>query len=133
MKTIQVQDETHRLLMQTKLDKGAKSLDALVVEALLPTPTKEAVVRKIKAILPALRALGVQSVSLFGSVVRGEAKPGSDVDLIIDLEEGRTYMDLAEVQMVLEETMPVPWDLVLRGGLHPRLKDAILAEAEVLV
>jgi transcriptional regulator with XRE-family HTH domain len=54
-----------------------------------------AVRRRRRQLLDAARAHGVRRVRVFGSLARGQAVPSSDVDLLVDLEAGRTLLDLA--------------------------------------
>ncbi len=71
-----------------------------------------------------LRALGVMACSLFGSVARGEAGPGSDVDVAVRLDEARrlTLFDLAEVNFQLEAMLGTKVDVVSEAGLRPRFR-----------
>jgi len=51
---------------------------------------KNEVLRRIGGVFPALRkSYGLRSIALFGFVARGEARPGSDIDLLVEFEEGR--------------------------------------------
>ena len=76
-----------------------------------------------------LRAMGVKSLAVFGSVARNEARPDSDVDLLVDLDRPIGIFGLLEVQYRLEEILGVKVDLVTRPGVHPALRDHILSEA----
>lgn len=76
-----------------------------------------------------LRALGVRSLLIFGSVARDEARTDSDVDVIAEFTEPIGYFHLFRVQHWLEEILGARVDLTTRGGLRPELRDAILAEA----
>jgi uncharacterized protein len=76
-----------------------------------------------------LRALGVQSLSLFGSVGRDEATPTSDVDVLIGFDCPVGFFHLLEVQERLESVLGRKVDIVTPGGLRPELKQTILAEA----
>jgi uncharacterized protein len=77
-----------------------------------------------------LRSRGVQSLSLFGSTVRDQAKPDSDVDVLIDLgEEHRlTLLDLVGLKDFLIDILRAPADVTIRRNIKPLLKDAILAD-----
>ena len=66
---------------------------------------------------------------VFGSVLRGGDKEGSDLDLVIDALPGATLFDLGGLQMELEELLGVKVDLLTSGGIAKRLRDRILAEA----
>ena len=74
---------------------------------------------------------GIKSLALFGSVVRDEATPASDVDLLVEFD-GRTVglFHLSRTQHYLESILGVPKvDLVLRDGIKPALRERILREA----
>jgi predicted nucleotidyltransferase len=77
------------------------------------------------------REFGVKSLALFGSVVRDEATPASDVDLLVEFD-GRSVglFHLSRTQHFLESILGVSKvDLVLRDGIKPALKERILREA----
>jgi predicted nucleotidyltransferase len=76
-----------------------------------------------------LAAMGVGSLSLFGSVARDEAGPASDVDLLIELARPMGLFDLGRIQVHLEEIMGCKVDLVMPDALRPRLRTRVLAEA----
>ena len=76
---------------------------------------------------------GVAELAIFGSLVKGDADPESDVDLLYVLREGVhlgwAINDLADD---LEAVLGRPVDLVSKRALHRQLKDAVLAEARVV-
>jgi len=76
-----------------------------------------------------LRDLGVRSLSLFGSVARDQAEPGSDIDVIVEFDRPVGYFHLFDVQDRLEGFLGCKVDLVTPGGLRPELRQGILAEA----
>ena len=78
--------------------------------------------------MPTLRRRGVVRASIFGSVARGEARPESDLDLLVEFEPGRTLLDLSGLRLDLEEELGRRVDVVTRNGLHPKLKASILRE-----
>jgi predicted nucleotidyltransferase len=67
------------------------------------------------------------SAAVFGSVARGEARPGSDVDLLVDFEPGASLLDHVGLFQDLEELLGVGVDVVTRRALKPR-DDHIRAE-----
>ncbi len=73
----------------------------------------------------------VKALYLFGSVVRGEDKPGSDVDILVEFEpEVRVGLfGLVRLQRQLSEILGRPVDLVTPDALHKAMKDRILKEA----
>ena len=75
---------------------------------------------------------GATNVRVFGSVVRGEAGPDSDVDFLVDLEGGRSLLDLAKLLVDLEHLLRRRVDVVTENGLRPHVKEPILREAVAL-
>lgn len=72
---------------------------------------------------------GARNVRVFGSVVRGEASMASDLDLLVEMAEGRSLFDLVALADELKETLGIDVDVVTEGSLSPYLRDRILAEA----
>lgn len=67
-------------------------------------------------------------VRLFGSAARGEDRPDSDIDLLVDFDEGSSLFDLMHMSRELEELLGRSVDVVSAGGLKSR-DQAILAES----
>lgn len=67
---------------------------------------------------------------VFGSVLHGTDKDGSDIDLVVDMLPDTTLFDLGGLQVELEEALGVPVDLVTSTGLHRFIRDKVLAEAQ---
>lgn len=76
-----------------------------------------------------LANLGVGSIALFGSVARGEARPGSDVDLLVDFNQPVSLFELVDLKDYLEQLLGCSVDLVPRDSLKRQLRDRILKEA----
>ena len=94
----------------------------------------EARIEEIKRkILPVLRRHGVTKAAVFGSFVRGEDKKGSDLDLLVKLEDEKSLLDLAGLKVELEELLKMKVDVLTYNSLHPLLKDRILGEQKVIV
>ena len=72
---------------------------------------------------------GARNVRLFGSVARGEARPDSDVDFLVELEKGRSLLDLGGLLMDLQELLHRKVDVVTEKGLRARIRDRVLQEA----
>jgi len=72
---------------------------------------------------------GAKNLRIFGSTVRGEAGPASDVDLLVDMEEGRNLLDLVGFWQDLEELLGCRVDVITDGGISPYLRERIYAEA----
>ena len=66
---------------------------------------------------------------VFGSVLRGEDREGSDLDVLVDPLPGITLFDLGAIQVELEEALGIPVDVVTPGDLPPRLRAKVLGEA----
>ena len=91
---------------------------------------KSEILEKLEAHYAELQARGVRSVALFGSAARDEVTDTSDVDLLVDFERPTGLLELIRLKHRLEEMLRVEKvDLLTRDGLHPALKERILAEA----
>ena len=75
---------------------------------------------------------GARNVRVFGSVARGEARANSDIDFLVDLEPGRSLLDLGGLLMDLRALLGREVNLVTEAGLRARLRPGILAEARPL-
>ena len=75
---------------------------------------------------------GAHNVRVFGSVARGEAGDGSDVDFLVDMEKGRSLLDLGGLLMDLQELLGRPVDVVTEKGLRKRIQARVLREATPL-
>lgn len=70
-----------------------------------------------------------ENARVFGSVVHGEDKDGSDLDLVIDPTTRTTLMDVASIQVELENLLGVPVDVVTPNALPDSFRHTVLAEA----
>lgn len=75
---------------------------------------------------------GARNVRLFGSVARGDDHAGSDVDLLVDMEPGRSLLDLIGLGQDLEELLDRKVDVLTDASVHPALRERILTEARPL-
>jgi len=91
-------------------------------------------VATLKALEPELKQRGVTSAAIFGSVVRGQARSDSDVDVLIDISPANPFdlLDLVGVKNLLADRLGRPVDVIEREAIKPRLRDSILAEAETV-
>lgn len=79
----------------------------------------------------ALRSLGVKSIGLFGSFVRGDASQQSDVDILVEFDsEKRTYDNFIETCSLLEELLNHKVEVVTMDSISPYIKPYILKEVE---
>jgi len=93
------------------------------------TLTKDQVAERLAAHAEELRSLGVRSLDLFGSVARGDARPESDVDLLVEFDEVPGFVGYVRLRNRLEEMLGRHVDLVMASGLHLRLRERVLREA----
>jgi predicted nucleotidyltransferase len=83
-------------------------------------------------ILGIARERGITSVQVFGSVARGDARPDSDVDFLVEVEPGRSLLDLGGFLDEVEELLGRPVHVVSTGGLQGRFGSYVRAEATPL-
>ncbi|GIW56664.1 MAG: nucleotidyltransferase [Nitrospiraceae bacterium] len=72
---------------------------------------------------------GARNLRVFGSRARGDADEGSDVDLLVEMEPGRSLLDLGGLQYELEQLLGCSVDIVTERGLKARIRNRVLQEA----
>jgi uncharacterized protein len=72
---------------------------------------------------------GASNVRVFGSMARGESDASSDVDLLVEMEPGRSLIDLVGLWQDLEDMLGTHVDVLSDGGVSPHLRERIYAEA----
>jgi predicted nucleotidyltransferase len=85
---------------------------------------RDEVIARLKEAEPALRARGIRRAAVFGSVARGEERPDSDIDILVEFEpgaEGSIYQYMALKQFVAS-LFDTPVDVIDRGALKPHLR-----------
>jgi len=92
---------------------------------------RDTVLRLLAAHRKDFHAMGVARLYVFGSVARNEAAEDSDVDVLVEFEPGARIgmFEFLDVQEALTNLLGADVDLATPASLHPRLRDAILAEA----
>jgi predicted nucleotidyltransferase len=75
-----------------------------------------------------VRDYKVKEIGVFGSVVRGEQKKRSDIDILVEYSELPDLLKLIELENRLEKLLKKKVDLVEKSGIRPELKDEILKE-----
>lgn len=80
-------------------------------------------------ILRLATAHGARNIRVFGSVARGDADEESDVDFLVDLEPGRSLLDLGGLLMDMRKLLGRRVDVVTEKGLRPRIRDRVFREA----
>jgi predicted nucleotidyltransferase len=93
--------------------------------------TPEAVIIALRAHEPELRAAGVTRLSMFGSTARGEARPGSDIDLLAAFDEARnlSLLDVIRIENQISDLLGHAVDLIEEGTLKPRVRQSVDREA----
>ncbi|MBI4533509.1 MAG: nucleotidyltransferase family protein [Candidatus Melainabacteria bacterium] len=71
---------------------------------------------------------GAYNVRIFGSIARGKSTAGSDIDLLVDFEHGRTIIDHVRLIRELEELLGCKVDVATVGWLKPRIRERVLRE-----
>lgn len=84
---------------------------------------------KREQILRTAKEHGATNVRVFGSVARGEADEKSDIDILVDLQPGRSLLDHAALSLALQELMGVQVDVISSRGLRERIRERVLQEA----
>ena len=84
---------------------------------------------KREEILRVAAGHGAREVRVFGSVARGEADEASDIDFLVEMEPGRSLLDLGGLQVELESLLGRPVDVVTVRGLKARIRNAVLRDA----
>ncbi len=84
-------------------------------------------------ILPVLYHHKVKRAALFGSIVRGELREDSDVDVLVEIDKGVSLLDFIGIKQELEDQLNRRVDLVEYGMLKPRIKDTVLKEQLVIL
>lgn len=82
-----------------------------------------------KQILRLARENGVTRVRIFGSMARGDSSPHSDVDLLVELEDGRSGLALGGFLVDVSELLDRKVDVITEKSLHPRIHDKVINEA----
>lgn len=93
---------------------------------------RERLEAKREDILRLAAQYGAHNVRVFGSVARGEDDEQSDIDLLVDMEPGRSLLDLGALLMDLRELLECKVDVVTERSLRERMRDRVLREAVVL-
>ena len=92
----------------------------------------EIVKNKRNEIVRIARRHGATNIRVFGSVARGDDDQNSDVDFLVDLERGRSLLDLGGLLMDLQKLLGRPVDVVTEKGLRQRIRERVLREARAI-
>ncbi|AKB72580.1 hypothetical protein DU52_13185 [Methanosarcina mazei] len=90
---------------------------------------REELFRKISSFL---KKYGATRVSVFGSYVRGEERPESDIDVLVEFAERKSLLTLVDIEMELSDCLGIKVDLLTEKSISPYLIDGIKKEARVI-
>jgi len=96
----------------------------MTLEALLKANREE--------ILRLCAKYGARNPRIFGSAARGETDQQSDIDFLVEMEPGRSLLDLGGLQYELEQRLRVKVDVVTEQGLKARIRERVMREAIAL-
>lgn len=88
--------------------------------------------RHRQQILALARQNGISNVRVFGSRARNQARPDSDLDLLVEMEQGRSGFALGGFQADVSELLRLKVDVITENALHPGIRYKILREARPL-
>jgi predicted nucleotidyltransferase len=72
---------------------------------------------------------GIHNIRVFGSTARGDNRKESDIDLLVDIEEGRDLFDLGAFSVDVEALLDKSIDVVTENALHQKIRKSVLKEA----
>jgi len=99
------------------------------MEAMSPSPRLDQMLKKLREILPEMTArYQVREMALFGSFVRQDSSPASDLDILVSFSEPPSLFQFLELQAHLSDRLGVKVDLVMKDALKPRIGERILEE-----
>lgn len=76
------------------------------------------------------RLFGVRKIAVFGSFARGEQRPDSDIDILVEVDLEMGLFEFIELQQHLEDLLERRVDLATEEMLHPSMKEKVLSEAK---
>lgn len=96
-------------------------------------PLKDEVFRKIDVVRAIAKVNGARSIHLFGSAARGIERVDSDLDFLVELDPGRTLLDVVGLRTELSQLFDRPVDVVTEDSLKPRLRAEVLRDAIAVI
>jgi uncharacterized protein len=125
--------EHHREQFVQRMERAHEALLGGKTSSLASSATAQGDLRRLRAqrqqILGCAADHGARNVRVFGSTARGESDASSDVDLLVEMEPGRTLIDLVGLWQDLEDLLGAHVDVLSDGGVSPHLRERIYAEA----
>ena len=83
-------------------------------------------------ILNIAKKFGAKNVRVFGSVARGEEGPESDIDIIVEMKQGSSLLDIIAIKQDIEELLGRKVDVVTEASISPYIRNEVLREAVTL-
>lgn len=90
---------------------------------------EDPVIARLRALKPRFREMNLKRVRVFGSRLHGDARPDSDLDLLVEFYNEPDLFDLVGLKSDLEGKLGCEVDLVMPSALHPALREDILRDA----
>ena len=88
--------------------------------------------KMIQKLIQILKKHGVKKIEIFGSYARGEAREGSDLDVVVEFEERKSLLELVGIEQELEEQLGIKIDLLTEAFISPYLIGRIKKESRVV-
>lgn len=133
--TIALQDSTRDRLYALKRKQRLPTMEAVILQLLDPQVlTAKQIFRKHERAIRALcKEYHVTRLVAFGSRARGDARPDSDLDLMVSLSPGASLFDVGRLLIDLRQALGMDVDLVTDGEHLGRLRDHIVRDGVVLI
>ena len=84
------------------------------------------------AVISILERYGVRKIGLFGSYARGDQRPGSDLDLLVDFTDRKSLLTLVRIERELSEHLGIKVDLLTEQAISPYLIERVKSELKVI-
>ncbi len=88
---------------------------------------------KIQKLIEVLKRHGIKKMKIFGSYARGEERPDSDLDIIVEFTERKSLREFVGIEQELEDALKIKVDLLMESSISPYLKERIEKEAKVVL